>query len=287
MINRRDIQNVESLFMLSIINECRSKRKAAEAIGASVDTINKYISNLEAELGLKLVESSEQGCVLTPMGQNILKNIQQMKELLLKIYEEKQQKDNMVKIGMDTGISTALVFYDIDKFFCRFPNIKIQSVIWQDHPKLASANFDIGISYNQPTEKEIVILDCKKVTCKLFAGEKYIQKYGFPSSVADLVNNHRIICDKSPLCGNSIYPDIFQQAKNICYLSGSLTEAIRHNIGICMLPVCLAEKGMVCLDNFDWQSTLGLYLFSYQKVKDRQCVRAVIDHFKEIFSCLH
>ena len=46
MINRKDLQNIESLFMLSTLGECRSKRKAAEAIGASVDTLNKYIGNL-------------------------------------------------------------------------------------------------------------------------------------------------------------------------------------------------------------------------------------------------
>ena len=59
MINRKDLQNIESLFMLSTLGECRSKRKAAEAIGASVDTLNKYIGNLEAEFGLQLVISSE------------------------------------------------------------------------------------------------------------------------------------------------------------------------------------------------------------------------------------
>ena len=87
MINRKDLQNIESLFMLSTLGECRSKRKAAEAIGASVDTLNKYIGNLEAEFGLQLVISSEHGCTLTPKGIKFTENASRMEELLPKTAE--------------------------------------------------------------------------------------------------------------------------------------------------------------------------------------------------------
>ncbi len=285
-MTRKDIQNIESLFMLSVINECKSKRKAAEKIGASVDTLNKYISNLEAELGLKLVESSEKGCVLTANGLNILQNIQQMNSLLLKIYNSSKQ-DNTVKIGIDTAISSTLAFYNIDNFFCRFPDIKIQSVILQEQPKFKTHNVDIGISYSKPEDKEAVILCSKKIVCKPFAGEKYLQKYGYPTSIDDLIKNHRIVCGVAPVYDDLECQKVFKQASNVCYFSnscGAITDAVRHDVGICMMPVCLAEKGMICLDNFKWQSSLELFLFSYPHIKDRDCVRAVLNYFKERFA---
>lgn len=134
MINRKDLQNIESLFMLSTLGECRSKRKAAEAIGASVDTLNKYIGNLEAEFGLQLVISSEHGCTLTPKGVKFTENASRMEELLQQMYAENgRNTPNFfpVKVGMDVGISSNLMFYDIDAFFSRFPDIQIQSIIFR------------------------------------------------------------------------------------------------------------------------------------------------------------
>ena len=181
MINRKDLQNIESLFMLSTLGECRSKRKAAEAIGASVDTLNKYIGNLEAEFGLQLVISSEHGCTLTPKGVKFTENASRMEELLQQMYAENGRNTQNffpVKVGMDVGISSNLMFYDIDAFFSRFPDIQIQSIIFQDSLQLQYNNLDIGISYCEPKEKDVTVLAVKNIECKLFASPAYLKKYG-------------------------------------------------------------------------------------------------------------
>lgn len=289
MIKRKDMQNIESLFMLSSINEYRSKRKAAEAIGSSVDTLNKYIGNLEAELGLRLVVSSEHGCTLTPKGLSILKSTSLMKEILLQIYGEKNKKSQnhyTVKVGMDIGISTNLIFYNIDTFFSRFPDIQIQSTIFQDCLKLQYNNLDIGISYSEPKEQDVIILDMKKIECKLFAAPAYLKKYGYPQNIKDIVKNHRIVCKSDYVYYDKQYQEILKSSRNIRYISNSsesVIDAVRHNAGICIMPARYAEEGLVCLENFDWNSHMNIYLFSRKQAKDLPGVRAVINYFKEIF----
>lgn len=288
MINRKDLQNIESLFMLSPLGECRSKRKAAEAIGASVDTLNKYIGNLEAEFGLQLVISSEHGCTLTPKGVKFTENASRMEELLQQMYAENGRNTQNffpVKVGMDVGISSNLMFYDIDAFFSRFPDIQIQSIIFQDSLQLQYNNLDIGISYCEPKEKDVTVLAVKNIECKLFASPAYLKKYGYPQNIKDIVKNHRIVCKSDPVYYDKQYREILKNSENVRYISnssGSVIDAVRNNAGICVMPLRFAEEGLICLDNFDWNSHISIYLFSRKRVKDLPRVRAVINYFKEI-----
>lgn len=51
--------------ILLAVGRYQSKRKVAEATNTSIDTVNKYISNLEYALGTRLVVNNTKGCRLT------------------------------------------------------------------------------------------------------------------------------------------------------------------------------------------------------------------------------
>lgn len=53
MITKRDINTIESLLLFMAVTQHSNKRKASEALNTSVDTINKYIDNLEQDLSLQ------------------------------------------------------------------------------------------------------------------------------------------------------------------------------------------------------------------------------------------
>ena len=46
-MNKKDVMNIEGLFILSAIARNSGKRQASKEYNTSVDTINKYIDNLE------------------------------------------------------------------------------------------------------------------------------------------------------------------------------------------------------------------------------------------------
>lgn len=51
MITKRSLQNLSALMMLLAVDRYQSKRKVAECINTSIDTVNKYLRNLEQNLG--------------------------------------------------------------------------------------------------------------------------------------------------------------------------------------------------------------------------------------------
>ena len=71
MISKKDIANLESILLLRAVEQHAGKRKASEALNTSVDTINKYLDNLEQELGVKLLSTSSRGSNLTNVARRI------------------------------------------------------------------------------------------------------------------------------------------------------------------------------------------------------------------------
>lgn len=72
MISKKDISKLEGLLYLYALSKSKSKREVAEKLGTSVDTVNKYISDLESELKTYFLMSSGRGTVITPEGERIL-----------------------------------------------------------------------------------------------------------------------------------------------------------------------------------------------------------------------
>lgn len=287
-MNRRDLQNLESLFMLSALDNCHSKRRTAETIGASVDTVNKYIASLEAELGLRLVVCSERGCSLTPAGENILRRIRRMQDILFEIYAAKNSSDNaaqIVTIGMETGISANLFIDDIDRFFNRFNNIRLQAILL-DRDTRGTTPPDIVLSHILPADENIVLQTVRKFPCKAFAAQSYLEKHGRPQDMNDLINNHRLVCKTYSRYHDEKYLDLLESARHVCYLSDNdheVVDAARNGAGICILPICLEDSSLVCLNNLDWESSVTIYLFSSRRAIDNPAIGEVVTYFRELF----
>lgn len=86
MISKKDIANLESILLLRAVEQHAGKRKASEALNTSVDTINKYLDNLEQELGVKLLSTSSRGSNLTNVARRIADKAGKVKEILDDIY---------------------------------------------------------------------------------------------------------------------------------------------------------------------------------------------------------
>lgn len=62
------MNKIDAFYMVAAIHKHGGKRKAAEAMGLSVDTLNKYVEELEGELGIRLLIINRKGCSLTPFA---------------------------------------------------------------------------------------------------------------------------------------------------------------------------------------------------------------------------
>ena len=293
MITKRDISKLEGLMLLSAFEEGTSKRKVAASLNLSMDTLNKYLSDLEHNLGAKLLACNGRGSILTSHARSLLTLSKELKMILQTVDGVSSAKNRLcgtVRVGMSAAVSSAFSVEGINDFFERYPELKIESIITEDFPNMRLMDVDVGISYSVPSGADLVVISSHKLPCALYASQGYIDRYGKPQSREDLFNNHRI-CGKLQQF-NAIngwntkgWKDIFSQAKNISYLSNSnedLLKAVHNHGGISLMPCKIGERGLVRIDTIDFEAELNLYLIAHRHNKDMLKIRTVIDYYKEL-----
>ena len=141
MITKKSLQNLNGLLMLSAIAKYQSKRKVAEVTNSSIDTVNKYISNLEQVLGVQLVVNNAKGTYLTSRAELIVEQVENLQLLLDKIYsplDYDSRYKGSVCVCLPLMVSTALFPCGVTGFCEEYPDIKVISLTTLGSPDYLS-----------------------------------------------------------------------------------------------------------------------------------------------------
>ena len=289
MITKKSLQNLNGLLMLSAIDECQSKRKVAEITCSSIDTVNKYICNLEQSLGVQLVVNNAKGTYLTDRAKEIVEQVKYVQDVLDDIYNRHccdNKNEGEVCGCLPMMLSSAMFPCGIAGFSEEHPEIKIMSLTTMDAPDYREVGVDFGIVPNLPlSARDFSLLYQKNVACSFFASAVYLEKYGRPKNAQDLLANHRIV---EGLQNKNYFPkwqQFAQKAKNISFSSNSalaVTEAVKRGLGVGLLPSKFAGDGLVRLANLDNIFELNLYLIVNNRTKNLPRVRMITDYYKNI-----
>ncbi len=287
MISKKDLMKSEGLLLLLAIAQNEGKRKASEVLNTSVDTINKYIGNLESDLGIKLLSSNGRGSMLTPAAYRLMEAAGNIKHILDEVGVLKSSSTEVsgeVRVSMVLGASANMVPKDVSNFFDDYPKVKLVSLSTDKMPNLSNMEADLAIVYDVPQNNDVVKLYEKTVKCGYFASPSYLSTYGYPIDLEDMLENHRVVMkvnEYNHLKG----VDPMRRAKNVVFrsnISFALMEVIRNGLGIGVMPMRFNNEGFVCLDNIACDSTITFYMIGHKSTKDTPRIRTVINYYKSL-----
>ena len=280
MITKRDINTIESLLLFMAVTQHSNKRKASEALNTSVDTINKYIDNLEQDLSLKLLYSDSRGTNLTENGRKILASAEQITDIIHSMYSATIENTDAlsdcsgkVRVAMSLGINAILRPGYVRDFFDRYP---------PEAPKLDDMTYDIALTNRKPTSPNVVVIREIKVEYGFFASPEYLDAHGYPIDFDEMIAAHRILTTADSADYISGWKDTLKKARFVNFNTtshNSLVALVHAGLGIAALPLFYKREGLVCLDNLFCESSLKFYLCAHKNVKDIPRVRAVINFY--------
>lgn len=296
MFTRKDLMNVEGLMILSSIKRTAQKNNAAKALNTSVDTLNKYLENLETELGTKLVSTSGRGCFLTRDGEKLAELSEQLKSFLQQIYSltaanTPHEISGEIRIAYDRNVRNNTSFWSMQNFYDNYPFLSIVIDTYDGTPEISKLGYDIGLSYSIPTGNDIVVIASKETPFGFFASANYLSNYPYPQSEEDLLENHRIIMKKASKNFFNSFDRFAQKAKKgLCMTNSAyvVNELIMNNCGVAIMPLSFAKQqnDLVCLDNITCPATQTIYLTSQKIIKDVPKVRLALEYYKEMLKNL-
>lgn len=287
MITKREIQRLEGLLYLYALSKAKSKRKVAELLGTSVDTVNKYIADLEADMMTCFLKSNGRGTMITPEGKRILKISEDIVKAVRSMGDYADTAaaySGIVRLATTDAISEFLGVDCLQEFFQLYPNINIESLIGNDLPNMDILEADVGICYDPPESPDLVLISVKSVRWGIFAAQSYIDKYGRPKDIKDMIEHHRI-CDKD---NHERYVGKWKEiidAANVVYRTNSiysLRGALEAGLGVGICPYIFGESKLVHLHEIDIDFDITLYMIAHKDTKDMPRIRALIDFLKKL-----
>ena len=289
MLSKRYLDMMEGVFMLAAIDSFGGKRKAADALGTSIDTINKYIDTLEAEMGCKLIYSDDKGSKLTLDGKKALRvsgdHFQQDVDNIQRLSLRQRQFKGVVRVAMNYRVRANMPFRKVGDFLSKYPDISIALNCIDKNSDIIGHTFDVAVCSDCLYHENWELICHKKSAAGFFASAKYLSRRGYPKDMDDLLENHNVLIRENHHDSRDSKQEALRQAKHVVYSANAafdIHDAIWNGLGIGVMPLCFAGEGIVCLDNLKCDEELYFYLLANIKTKEQPQNQMVIDLFRKI-----
>jgi len=226
--------------------EAGSFTRAADSLDMPNATMSKLVRELEAHLGVRLLQRTTRRVSVTPEGQDYYERTGR----LVRDLEDIDTSVNAVrgnprgKLRIDVGGSTArdVLIPALPDFLARYPDISIDLGVSDRPVDLIGDSVDCVIRGGPLDNSSLVarqIGQARMVTC---ATPAYLKQFGVPAYPDELKNGHRLISYLSPQSGRA-FPFRFER-------KGEKIEIkTEHRIGVnesnAHLAAALAGLGIV------------------------------------------
>ncbi|WP_353613152.1 LysR family transcriptional regulator [Mangrovibacter phragmitis] len=220
--------------------------RAADSLNMPNATVSKLVQELEAHLGVRLLQRTTRRVTITPEGHEYY-------EKSTRILRDLEDIDNAFStarskprgaLRVDIGSSTAcdVLIPALPDFLARYPDIRFDLGVSDRSVDLVSDNVDCVIRGGALESSSLVARYIGSATFVTCATPFYLKCYGTPATPEELKNGHRLVSYVSPQNGKAT-PFRFER-------QGERKEIkIDHRIGVnesnAHLAAALAGIGIV------------------------------------------
>jgi DNA-binding transcriptional LysR family regulator len=270
-----------------------SMNAAAEQLGVTQSAISKRLGQLEARLGTRLLERSPAGIQLTEAGAEALDHVTTMMrasqslETTLRNLEAKTEGE--VKIWANDGVLAFCIAPNVSSFLAENPGMRLAMLSDRYLPKSGQGYADVVISFEQPTQSDVISFPVATFHYCAFASHEYVSTYGAPTGPLD-VAQHRVL-------NHTLYaynPGWKENTANVAQLveptmltdcSASLLQATAMGAGIAVMPSYAArlDPRLIALP-IPPMASVKVWLWFHESARRSPRVRSVVSWMREVFN---
>lgn len=274
---------------------CGSFRSAAERLGLSINVVRRRIDDFERQIGATLFTRDVHGTRLTDEGSLVVSAVERMEAASFDLIRAGDSVANTlsgeVRVAVTEGLGTFWLAPRLVDFQQSFPNIIVDLQCAMRSADVSRHEADIAIHLSQPTALDVKLVRLGRMHLMLFASPKYIETYGSPRTLDELVK-HRLVLQVAEQTGakeafEAMFPgysqrDLLMMKTNV---SSANYWAVANGAGIGAFPTyaCALGGKMIPLE-IELRQPYDIWL-SYHPGSGRiPRVRHMIDWLIEAFN---
>lgn len=180
----------------SLLARCGSFSAAAREQGVSTPAVSKRLAQMEARLGVRLLNRTTRRIGLTPEGETyllharrILAEIDDMEQLVSRTHGTPQ---GLLRVNATLGFGRSHIAPLIATFVQRHPQVQVQLQLSVDPPPLDQDAFDVCIRFGEPPDARVIARRIAPNRRLLCAAPAYLARHGTPKAPSDLARHNCI-----------------------------------------------------------------------------------------------
>jgi DNA-binding transcriptional LysR family regulator len=214
---------------------------AADRLQVSRTTLRRRVGSLESRAGVPLLESTQQGVVVTDAGRMLARRGRAMAEeagvLLASIRGIGQAPSGVLRFSLPVGLPPQVLAALFAGLRSRYPQLHMESRFSEDPLSESLAGVDMAVHFSDLAPKgKWISYVVVRVQERLLAGKAYLARRGAPARFEDLAD-HELFTWQSPGFDPRTWP---LRAGGTFAVEPTLVSSDIHLVRHC----CLAELGI-------------------------------------------
>jgi DNA-binding transcriptional LysR family regulator len=188
------MDRIEALRTFVAVTSEGSFTKAADRLGISTQLVSKYVSQLEAHLGARLLHRTTRKVSVTEAGAHCVLQAQQilsdMSDLENQLGTLQDTVTGVLRISAPVSFSIHHLAPALVAFQQRYPEVQVDLQLSDQKIDLVENGFDIALRIGQLASSSLVakrLADIRLVRC---AAPSYLAKHGTPKTLEALTKHH-------------------------------------------------------------------------------------------------
>lgn len=177
----------------SLLARCGSFSAAARELAVTTPAISKRLAQMEARLGVQLLNRTTRRVGLTPEGETyltharrILAEIDDMEQLVSSAVAAPK---GLLRVNATLGFGRSHIAPLISGFVKLHPQVQVQLQLSVDPPPLSEDSFDVCVRFGEPPDARIVARRIAPNRRLLCAAPSYLARHGMPKVPHDLTRH--------------------------------------------------------------------------------------------------
>jgi LysR family transcriptional activator of dmlA len=177
----------------SLLARCGSFSAAARELDVSTPAVSKRLAQMEARLGVQLLNRTTRRVGLTPEGETylaharrILSDIDDMEQLVSSAVAAPR---GLLRVNATLGFGRSHIAPLISGFVKLHPQVQVQLQLSVDPPPLSEDSFDVCVRFGEPPDARVVARRIAPNRRLLCAAPSYLARHGTPKVPHDLTRH--------------------------------------------------------------------------------------------------
>lgn len=196
------MDKLQAMQVFSKVVEAGSFVGAAERLDLSTTAVSRYVAELEAQLGVRLLQRTTRRLHLTELGQlyyhRILHLLDEMQELESTLLQETQQPAGRLRLSVSIPFGARQLAPALARFRLRYPNIRVDVVASDRKLDLIEEGLDLALRITDNLDGNMIARPISRIRTLICAAPDYLTHHGTPQSPADLRQHDCLIYNGIP-----------------------------------------------------------------------------------------